>query len=128
MCACNDMSPAGIVQCQFSGFEAAKSWESQALLVIVKLDLEEVIAGLQHATGGHVRLLAKISLTSTPKNGSLGISAYPLGLLPIWPMLTDLRWLRDVVLQRIGRKPFTRRGTIRWNTVRDEAQAFGGRI
>ena len=37
-------------------------------------------------------------------------------------MLTDFTVAENMVLQRIGRKPFTRRGTIRWNTVRDEAQ------
>ncbi len=121
LCACNDMSLQALCNVSFQ----VRSGEILGIAGVAgngQTELEEVIAGLRHATGGHVRLCGNDITNQYPeKIGSLGLAHIPSDRYRM-AMLTDFTVAENMVLQRIGRKPFTRRGTIRWNTVRDEAQ------
>ncbi len=85
-------------------------------------ELEEVIAGLRKATAGQVQICGTQVLGCYPDQiGELGLAHIPSDRYKM-AMLTDFTVAENLVLQRIGRKPFTRRGWIDWDTVREEAQ------
>ncbi|MDR3576104.1 MAG: ABC transporter ATP-binding protein [Anaerolineaceae bacterium] len=85
-------------------------------------ELEEVIAGLRKATGGHVQICGTEVLGSYPDQiGQLGLAHIPSDRYKM-AMLTDFTVAENLVLQRIGFEPFTRRGWIDWDIVRAEAR------
>ncbi len=85
-------------------------------------ELEEVIAGLRKATGGNVTICGTGVIHAFPDEiGKLGLAHIPSDRYKM-AMLTDFTVAENLMLQRIGDEPFTRRGWIDWRTVRSEAQ------
>ena len=85
-------------------------------------ELEEVIAGLRKATSGHVIICGKdVSNCFPDEIGRLGLAHIPSDRYKM-AMLTDFSVAENMLLQRIGQPPFTRRGWIDWQAVRSEAQ------
>jgi general nucleoside transport system ATP-binding protein len=84
-------------------------------------ELEEVITGLRKSTGGQVFMLGSEITHCLPKEiGTLGMAHIPSDRYKM-AMLTDFTVAENLVMQRIGDEPFTRRGWIDWNRVRQEA-------
>ena len=85
-------------------------------------ELEEVIAGLRKVTAGQITIGDHDTTRSSPRDvGRLGLAhvpsdRYKMGLLP------DFSVAENMFLQRIGDPPFTRRGILHWNTIRQQAQ------
>jgi simple sugar transport system ATP-binding protein len=87
-------------------------------------ELEEVIAGLRHATGGTVRLgspLREITNAAPDRIGACGLAYIPSDRYGRG-LLSDFTVAENMVLQRVGEKPFTRGGRLRWRAIRREAE------
>jgi general nucleoside transport system ATP-binding protein len=85
-------------------------------------ELEEVIAGLRKSTGGHVYMMGEDITHCLPMEiGKLGLAHIPSDRYKM-AMLTDFTVAENLVLQRIGEEPFTRRGWIDWKAVRSQAR------
>jgi simple sugar transport system ATP-binding protein len=87
-------------------------------------ELEEVIAGLRKATAGQVTICECDTTHSTSRQvGQVGLAHIPsdrygMGLLP------DFTVAENLFLQRIGEAPFTQRGVLNWEAIREQAQAL----
>jgi simple sugar transport system ATP-binding protein len=85
-------------------------------------ELEEIIAGLRKATSGRVSICGMEITSCYPDEiGRLGLAHIPSDRYKM-AMLSDFSIAENLVLQRIGDAPFTRRGWIDWRAVRAEAQ------
>ncbi len=84
-------------------------------------ELEEVIAGLRPATAGRVELNG----CDTTSGSVEAVHAAGLAHIPSdrydMGLLSDFSVAENLLLQRIGRPPFTRRGWLNWRTIRQEA-------
>lgn len=85
-------------------------------------ELEEVIAGLRKATGGHVWINGQdITHASPHQIGVAGLAHIPsdryrMGMLP------DFSVAENLVLQRVDHEPFTHRGFLKWSNIFAEAK------
>jgi simple sugar transport system ATP-binding protein len=85
-------------------------------------ELEEVIAGLRRATGGAVTICGQEAANHAPAAiGSLGLAHIPSDRYAMG-MLRNFSIAENTVLQRVGDAPFTRRGWLRKDTIRQEAR------
>lgn len=84
-------------------------------------ELEEVIAGLRHATAGSVRICGNDVTNGRPKEvGDCGLAHIPsdryrMGFLPNFSVAENM------VLQRVGQVPFTQNGIIQKQNIEKEA-------
>ena len=85
-------------------------------------ELEEVIAGLRKAERGRIVLQGQDVTNCSPRQmGERGLAHIPsdryrMGLLP------DFTVAENMVLERIGDRPFTRQGRLDWNAIHREAR------
>ncbi len=85
-------------------------------------ELEEVITGLRRATSGTVTICGHTATNRSPTAiGALGLAhipsdRYAMGMLRYFTIAENL------VLQRVGQAPFTQRGWLRKDIIRQEAQ------
>jgi simple sugar transport system ATP-binding protein len=86
-----------------------------------QFELEEVIAGLRRAERGSIEMCGREITHGSPRDmGACGLAHIPsdryrMGLLPEFSVAENL------MLQRIGRRPFTRRGVLDWRRIHREA-------
>lgn len=87
-------------------------------------ELEEVIAGLRRATGGEVTICGQRAANQPPAAiGALGLAHIPSDRYAMG-MLRNFTIAENTVLQRVGDAPFTRRGWLRKEIIRQEARAL----
>lgn len=81
-------------------------------------ELEEVIAGLRPATAGRVTMCGRpVAYGASPDRlAHIPSDRYRMGLLP------DFSVAENLFLQRIGRPPFTQRGVLNWEAIRQQAR------
>ena len=85
-------------------------------------ELEEVIAGLRGSTGGSVRMCGKDVTNASPREiGDCGLAHVPSDRYERG-VLQDFTVAENLILQRVGQKPFTRNGRLRWRMIRREAK------
>lgn len=85
-------------------------------------ELEQVIAGLRKATAGRVSICGKDVTNAAPKEvGCCGLAHIPSDRYRMG-MLSDFTIAENLVLQRIGQKPFTKRGWLNWKAIRQQAE------
>jgi simple sugar transport system ATP-binding protein len=85
-------------------------------------ELEEVIAGLRRATGGEVTICGQRAANRPPAAiGALGLAHIPSDRYAMG-MLRNFTIAENTVLQRVGDAPFTRRGWLRKEIIRQEAR------
>jgi ABC-type uncharacterized transport system ATPase subunit len=85
-------------------------------------ELEEVVAGLRKSTGGTVQMCGKDITNKSPKEiGDCGLAHIPSDRYERG-LLQDFTVAENLILQRVGQKPFTRNGTLQWRTIRREAR------
>src|SRR5512133_1520429 len=85
-------------------------------------ELEEVIAGLRRATAGQVQICGKDTTNRTPDEiGRDGLAHIPSDRYKMG-MLNEFTVAENLVLQRIGDAPFTRKKWLRWAAIRREAR------
>ncbi len=86
-------------------------------------ELEEVIAGLRRPTAGHVRICGQETTRAQPH----AVSAAGLAHIPSdryrMGMLRDFSVAENLVLERIGDPPFTRRGWLDRKAIAGHARA-----
>ena len=91
-------------------------------------ELEEVIAGLRRPTGGHVRICGQETTRARPH----AVSAAGLAHIPSdryrMGMLRDFSVAENLVLERIGDPPFTRRGWLDRKAIASNARDPGRRV
>jgi simple sugar transport system ATP-binding protein len=86
-----------------------------------QFELEEAIAGLRRVEGGSIKMCGRNTTNGSPRDmGAWGLAHIPsdryrMGLLP------DFTIAENLMLQRIGRRPFTRRGVLDWRGIHREA-------
>lgn len=80
-------------------------------------ELEEVIAGLRPATAGRVTICGRpvIYGASPDRLAHIPSDRYRMGLL------SDFSVAENLFLQRIGQPPFTQRGVLNWEAIRQQA-------
>lgn len=87
-------------------------------------ELEEVITGLRRCTQGQVSIDGVDVTGWTPHAiGSCGLAHIPSDRYRRG-MLSDFTVTENLVLQRIGDEPFTRRGWLQWDLIRAEAETL----
>lgn len=87
-------------------------------------ELEEVIAGLRQVTAGSVTLCGQdVTHASPQRMGRCGLAHIPSDRYAMG-LLDDFTVAENMVLQRIGERPFTRRGTLDWAAIRGQAAAL----
>jgi general nucleoside transport system ATP-binding protein len=81
-------------------------------------ELEEVIAGLRPATAGRVTICDRqVAHEASPDRlAHIPSDRYRMGLLP------DFSVAENLFLQRIGQPPFTQRGVLNWEAIRQQAR------
>jgi len=85
-------------------------------------ELEEVITGLRKAESGRIEVCGQDVTNAPPRQiGGCGLAHIPSdryrrGLLP------DFSVAENLVLQRVGDRPFTRMHRLNWQAIRHEAQ------
>ncbi len=85
-------------------------------------ELEQVIAGLRKATRGQVTICGKDVTNSSPREvGCCGLAHIPSDRYRMG-LLSDFSIAENLVLQRIGEKPFTKRGWLDWKAIRQQAE------
>ena len=85
-------------------------------------ELEQVIAGLRKANQGRVTICGQDVTNAEPKEvGCCGLAHIPSDRYRMG-MLSDFTIAENLVLQRIGQKPFTRRGWLNWKAIRQQAE------
>lgn len=85
-------------------------------------ELEQVIAGLRKANAGRVAICGEDVTNASPKEvGSCGLAHIPSDRYRMG-VLSDFTIAENLVLQRIGQKPFTRRGWLNWKAIRQQAE------
>jgi simple sugar transport system ATP-binding protein len=73
-------------------------------------ELEEAIAGLRRPTAGQIRICGQDTTHASPRaTGSAGLAHIPSDRYRMG-MLRDFSVAENLVLQRVGARPFTRRG------------------
>ncbi len=84
-------------------------------------ELEQVIAGLRTATAGRVMICGEDVTNAAPKDvGCCGLAHIPSDRYRMG-VLSDFTIAENLVLQRIGQQPFTRRGWLNWKAIRQQA-------
>ena len=84
-------------------------------------ELEQVIAGLRRATAGRVFICGQDVTNAAPKEvGCCGLAHIPSDRYRMG-VLSDFTIAENLVLQRIGQQPFTRRGWLNWKAIRQQA-------
>lgn len=87
-------------------------------------ELEEVITGLRRCTQGQVSIDGVDVTGWTPHAiGACGLAHIPSDRYRRG-MLSDFTVTENLVLQRIGDEPFTRRGWLQWDQIRAEAETL----
>ncbi len=85
-------------------------------------ELEEGIAGLRDARSGQIFLNGTETTCCSPRQiGKQGLAHIPSDRYRMG-MLKDFSVTENLVLQRIGDQPFTRRGMLQWEEIRCEAR------
>ncbi len=85
-------------------------------------ELEEIIAGLRRPAAGRVILCGEDVTQATPAVvGRCGLAHIPSDRY-VMGLLDDFSVAENMVLQRIGTQPFTRRGLLDWKAIREQAQ------
>lgn len=85
-------------------------------------ELEQVLAGLRRATRGRVTVCGQDVTHSSPRKvGCCGLAHIPSDRYRMG-MLADFTIAENLVLQRIGQKPFTERGWLNWKAIRSHAE------
>ena len=85
-------------------------------------ELEQVIAGLRKATAGRITVCGRDVTNSSPREvGCCGLAHIPSDRYRMG-LLSDFSVAENLVLQRIGEKPFTKRGWLNWKAIRQQAE------
>ncbi|MBN1264957.1 MAG: ABC transporter ATP-binding protein [Anaerolineales bacterium] len=85
-------------------------------------ELEEVIAGLRKVSSGQIFINTIETTYCTPHEiGRQGLAHIPSDRYRMG-MLKDFTVAENLVLQRIGDSPFTKRGMLQWEEIRCEAR------
>ena len=86
-------------------------------------ELEEVIAGLRQPIAGRVQVCGQSVNGSPSAAAAAGLAHIPSDRYRMG-MLKDFTVAENLILQRVGNKPFTRRGWLNQSAIRSNAQAL----
>jgi general nucleoside transport system ATP-binding protein len=85
-------------------------------------ELEEVVSGLRHATAGRVQICGEDVTNRTPNEiGRRGLAHIPSDRY-MMGLLSEFTVAENLVLQRIGDRPFTEHNWLHWDAIQAEAQ------